>query len=242
MKQVRTWAGLCTGAALWGSLWLAEPALAGPYVMGWGFNGNAQASPVPTSVMSNVSSIAAGYRHSLAVKDGRAWAWGDNSYLQTNVPVIAQSGVTNVAGGYSFSLALKTDGSVQAWGADIVKTNVPNSATSGVTKIAAGEWHALALKDAALLFQFFVVDAQLFLLGLQFFGLALGFFQQLLQAVAVDTRAYGHGQHLGCTLQQAALGVAHGAIKAQLYNGKHFAVFHGWRNQQLGGAGLPGAG
>ena len=98
------------------------------------------------------------------------------------------------------------------------------------------------LKDAALLFQLFVVDAQLFLLGLQFFGLALGFFQQLLQAVAVDTRAYGHGQHLGCTLQQAALGVAHGAIKAQLYNGKHFAVFHGWRNQQLGGAGLPGAG
>lgn len=152
MKQVRTWAGLCTGAALLGSLWLAEPALAGPYVMRWGFdNGDAKAHEVPTSVMSNVSSIAAGYRHSLAVKDGRAWAWGDNSYLQTNVPVIAQSGVTNVAGGYSFSLALKTNGSVQAWGADIVKTNVPNSATSGVTKIAAGEWHALALKNGGVL-------------------------------------------------------------------------------------------
>lgn len=152
MKQVRAWVGLCASAAMLGGVLLAEPAVAqGDYLLGWGMNASNQAAPVPTNVIAGASSISAGYWHSLAVKDGRAWAWGQNDYLQTNVPVIAQSGVTNVAGGGVFSLALKTDGSVQAWGAGIVATNVPLSATSGVTKIAAGEWHALALKDGGVL-------------------------------------------------------------------------------------------
>ncbi|HAL91645.1 MAG TPA: hypothetical protein DCM68_01310, partial [Verrucomicrobia bacterium] len=132
-------------------LLLAEPVAAATHPLGWGLNADKQASPVPTNVMTDASVISAGYLHSIAVKDGRAWAWGNNSYLQTNVPVVAQSGVTNVAGGGTFSLALKTDGSVIAWGAGIVATNVPASTTSGVTQVAAGEWHALALKDGGVL-------------------------------------------------------------------------------------------
>ena len=98
------------------------------------------------------------------------------------------------------------------------------------------------LKDAALLLQLFVVDAQLLLLRLQLFRLALGFFQQRLQSVAVDARADGHGQHFRGALQQRALGVAHGPVKAQLDDGIHLTPFHGRRQQQLAGVGLPGAG
>lgn len=133
--------------ALWGGLFLAESAWAGLHVVGWGLNASNQASPVLTNVMSDGSSIAAGYYHSLVLKSGRVWAWGDNASGQTNVPVAAQSGVSRIAGGGAFSLALKTDGSVVAWGLPIVATNVPAAALSGVTRIAGGESHALALKD-----------------------------------------------------------------------------------------------
>ncbi len=120
------------------------------YPYGWGLNGDFQAAPISTNVLSNVSVINAGYYHSLAVKDGRAWAWGNNTYAQTNVPVSAQSDVSQVAGGLSFSLALKTSGSVVAWGASLIATNIPAAATSGVSAIAAGEWHALALKNGGV--------------------------------------------------------------------------------------------
>ncbi len=119
--------------------------------MGWGLNADRQASPVPTNVMNGASSIAAGYLHSLAIDAGRVWAWGNNTYSQTNVPVSAQSGVTQVVGGASFSLARKTDGTVVIWGAGYVTTNMPTSATSGVSQVAAGEWHALALKDGGII-------------------------------------------------------------------------------------------
>ncbi len=148
MKQgykVAGMSGLAVGMACW---LLVESVFAqGAYVVGWGMNAGNQASPVPTNVMSGASSIAAGYNHSLAVKNGRVWAWGENTYGQTNVPFFAESGVTNVAGGGDYSLALKTDGSVLAWGA---RTNVPTEASSGVSKIAAGEYHALALKAGGI--------------------------------------------------------------------------------------------
>ena len=152
MNHVRTWAGLCAGAALLGGLGLAQPAVAqNAHPLGWGRNADSQASPVPTNVLNGVSSISAGYLHSMAVKNGRAYAWGNNNHGQTNVPAIALSGVTNVAAGGTFSLALKTDGSVQAWGTAVVATNVPAAAAAGVSKIAGGEWHALALKNGGVL-------------------------------------------------------------------------------------------
>ncbi len=152
MKQDRTWVGLCSCLIWAGVLWGALPAQAqSPYTLGWGLNGDYQASPVPTNVISGCSSISAGYLHSLAVKNGRVYAWGKNDYGQSTVPVAAWSGVTNVAGGGVFSLALKTDGTVLAWGAGLVATNIPSSATGGVSQVAAGDWHALALKDGGVI-------------------------------------------------------------------------------------------
>lgn len=137
--------------ALLGSLLLAGTASAATHALGWGLNYDYQAAPVPTNAMSDVSDVAAGYFHSLALKSGRVWAWGNNSAGQTNVPALAQSGVVEIAAGNEFSLALRNTGAVVAWGTDIITTNVPAATTSGVTQVAAGEYHALALKDGGVI-------------------------------------------------------------------------------------------
>ncbi len=121
------------------------------YLLGWGWNADRQASPVPTNVLSGIESFSAGRLHSLAVRNGRVWAWGSNLSGETNVPVAAQSDVMAVAAGDGFSLALKTDGSVQAWGKPVIVTNVPSGVSSGVEQIAAGESHALALKEGGVI-------------------------------------------------------------------------------------------
>ena len=95
--------------------------------------------------MSGASAIAAGYDHSLAVKDGRVWAWGTNDFGQTNVPVAAQSGVTKVSAGSSFSMALKSSGDIVVWGSPVLSSNIPANAVIGVSGISADLWNALAL-------------------------------------------------------------------------------------------------
>ena len=140
---------VCSGLALGVGLLFSEPVWAqSAYPLSWGQN--QEFYPVPTNAMSNVTAIAAGYHHNLALKSGRVWAWGDNSLDQTNVPVSAQSGVTSIAGGGWFSLAIKTNGSVVAWGVGVVRTNVPASLTGGVTQVAGGEYHALAVKEGGV--------------------------------------------------------------------------------------------
>jgi alpha-tubulin suppressor-like RCC1 family protein len=77
-------------------------------------------------VANNVVAIAAGYYHSLFIKnDGSLWAMGDNSwgelgdgtYNSTNRPEqIVASGVIAIAAGYDDSLFLKNDGSLWAMG------------------------------------------------------------------------------------------------------------------------------
>ncbi len=151
MKRFRLWAGAGAGLLKAIVLMLAVPASAANHPLGWGLNGSEQASPVPTNAMTDVATIAAGHYHSLALKNGRVWAWGDNSAGQIDVPVAAQSAVSNMAAGAEFSMALRNDGSVVVWGADIVRTNMPAAATSGVSQVAAGEAHALALKDGAVI-------------------------------------------------------------------------------------------
>ncbi len=150
MKQASTSVSVRAYALVLGWLWMAASAGAATHPLGWGLNADKQASPVPTNVMTDASSIAGGYYHSLAIKSGRAWAWGMNTYGQTTVPVAAQSGVSQVAGGGTFSLALKSDGSVVAWGTGAVVTNSPATVASGVTQVSAGENHALALKAGGI--------------------------------------------------------------------------------------------
>jgi len=75
-------------------------------------------------VASNVMAMAAGFSHSLFLKNnGSLWAMGNNNYGQlgdgtwnsTNQPEqIVASGVTAIAAGHSHSLFLKSDGSL--WG------------------------------------------------------------------------------------------------------------------------------
>ena len=129
---------------------LVGSAEAATHPLGWGLNATNQASPVPTNVMNDATAIAAGYHHSLAIKDGKVWTWGNGANGLTNIPLAAQSGVAAVAGGDSFSLALKTNGAVIGWGGGVAATNVPISLTSGVTKIAAGEAHGLALLNGGV--------------------------------------------------------------------------------------------
>lgn len=81
----------------------------------------------PSGYLSGVEAIAAGSRHSLALKsDGSVWAWGSNRVNElgdgTNdnstqpVRVGNLSEVEAIAAGSSHNLALKNDGTVWAWG------------------------------------------------------------------------------------------------------------------------------
>ncbi len=131
-------------------------------------------SPVQAVGLSNVTAIAAGDAHGLAVRnDGTVWAWGSNFEGQlgdgtttgraTPAQVPGLSGIVAVAAGEKHSLALKNDGTVWAWGlntegqlGDATQTrrlspvqvvNSGGGALTGVTQIAAGARHSMVLKD-----------------------------------------------------------------------------------------------
>ncbi|CAK0780287.1 exported hypothetical protein [Gammaproteobacteria bacterium] len=118
--------------------------------------------------LTNVSAIAAGWAHTLALKtDGTVWAWGDNWYGQlgdgttTNssfpVPVKNLANVAAISAGFSHSVALKTDGTVWAWGANwfghlgdgtTTDSAIPIQVKdlANVSVISASGVHTLALK------------------------------------------------------------------------------------------------
>lgn len=118
--------------------------------------------------MDGALDVGAGAFHSLAVKDGRVWAWGWNAFGQLGIgstvdrPLAVQvpglSRVTAVAGGAGHSLAVTDDGSVWAWGLNHVGQVGTGTTTDslvpvrvvGPTKViavAAGLYHSLALSS-----------------------------------------------------------------------------------------------
>jgi alpha-tubulin suppressor-like RCC1 family protein len=123
--------------------------------------------PTAVNVGSNVSQVAAGYDHSLAViSDGSVWSWGSHTFgqLGTGSTLSAASPqlvsgisgtITQVAAGWNHSLALGSDGTVWAWGdnqyGELGDGNVLQSDTpvklglSNITQIAAGDDWSLAL-------------------------------------------------------------------------------------------------
>ena len=125
-------------------------------------------TPVPVSGMdSGVTAIAAGYQHSLAVKDGGLYAWGVNYAGELGdgtttdrlipVPVIGLvSGVTAIAAGDHHSLAVK-DGGVYAWGnnssvssamVQLTSHSIPAlviGLSSGATAVAASRDNSFAV-------------------------------------------------------------------------------------------------
>ena len=127
--------------------------------------------PALVNGLSGIKSIAAGYQHSLALKnDSTLWAWGDNTDGQlgdgTNagktapVKINGLSGVIAMSGGTAgyHSIALKKDGTVWTWGRNtdgqlgdgtIISKNAPVQVSSltGIIAIAGGEYHSLAIKN-----------------------------------------------------------------------------------------------
>jgi alpha-tubulin suppressor-like RCC1 family protein len=147
-----------------------------PYSWGYNFYGQLGDSsttnrntPVQVSDLTDVTTVAGGTAHSLALKsDGTVWAWGRNSFGQLgdgtttnrNIPVQVSdlTDITAVAGGSAHSLALKSDGTVWAWGYNSYGqlgdgTTIDNSTpvqVSGLTDVitvSGGADHSLALKS-----------------------------------------------------------------------------------------------
>ncbi|MEI6786217.1 MAG: hypothetical protein WCQ21_35495, partial [Verrucomicrobiota bacterium] len=113
-------------------------------VYAWGADEHGQTDVPP--FLTNVMGVAAGYAHSLVVKDdGTVAAWGDNEFGQS-MPPNGLSNLVAVAAGAAHSLALKEDGGVLAWGRrDMGQTNVPSNVTNAIA-ISAGGQQSLALR------------------------------------------------------------------------------------------------
>jgi len=108
--------------------------------------------------LSNVTAIAAGAGHALALKaDGTIVAWGDDGYGQTKVPA-GLSNVVAIAAGEDHSLALTADGRLVSWGSYYGMAHTigleghwpvtdPPAGLSNVMAIASGEDHDLAVRS-----------------------------------------------------------------------------------------------
>ena len=109
-----------------------------------GTPGTPLSSPTSIAGLTNVTTVAAGLYHSLALEDdGSVWAWGNAPALgsasgvaggDTGTPVQvtlpADDPATAIAAGGAHSLALLQDGSVWAWGSDGAG-QIGDGATSG---------------------------------------------------------------------------------------------------------------
>ena len=102
----------------------------------WGYDSGSGETIVPDG-LANVTAIAAGGEHSLAVSNGFVVAWGYDDEGQCDPPP-GLSNVVSVAAGPYHSLALLQNGTVIAWGDNQYgATNVP-AGLSNVVAIAAG--------------------------------------------------------------------------------------------------------
>lgn len=130
--------------------------------VGWGLDYYGESTGVPSGtlyysnavitlngqVLSNLTAIAAGNSHSVALRsNGTVVVWGNNQYDQTNVPAGLNNVVAIAKGGNESAdrvLALKADGTLACWGGGGVLTNVPAGLTNAVA-IAVGSAHSLTL-------------------------------------------------------------------------------------------------
>jgi alpha-tubulin suppressor-like RCC1 family protein len=106
----------------------------------WGENEYGESTP--QVAITNISAIAAGEYHSVAVEDnGTVIQWG---YNWGDVPADLTNAVA-VAAGFEHSIALRSDGTVETWGATNADANYVPTGLSRVTAVAAGWIHNVAL-------------------------------------------------------------------------------------------------
>jgi hypothetical protein len=77
---------------------------------------------------THLVAIAAGSNHCVALdREGRVFAWGDNSTGQCDVPIAAQANIVKIAAGGDLSMALTRDGRVLFWGLQDVAVGSPDA-------------------------------------------------------------------------------------------------------------------
>lgn len=136
--------------------------------LGLGEDVRRSATPVAVPGLRNVTTVACGGRHTLALaKGGVVWAWGDNEYGQLGtgnrntsplpVQVKGLTGVVAIAAGAYHSVAVRDDGTVWVWGynadgqlgtGSTSDSHVPVrlDTIQGVRSAAAGVGYTLFLK------------------------------------------------------------------------------------------------
>ncbi|MFC1742754.1 RCC1 domain-containing protein [Candidatus Riflebacteria bacterium] len=113
--------------------------------------GSIRAKIMTDPAITDVTAVAAGFYHSLALKsDGTVWSWGYNNYGQTGTTgsgydrywpeqISGISGGKGIAAGRYHSLAVDSDGTVWAWGYNyygqlgILSTTTTSSSSSTST-------------------------------------------------------------------------------------------------------------
>ena len=144
--------------------------------LGDGSRSAGRRTPVQVYDLDNVIAIAAGGRHTVALRvDGSVWTWGANEEGQLGagigrwdhframpVEVPELNNVTRIATGRHHTVALRNDGTVWAWGRNgsgqlgdgtryTRNTPVQVQEITSVTAIAAGGDHSLASRRDATL-------------------------------------------------------------------------------------------
>jgi alpha-tubulin suppressor-like RCC1 family protein len=137
--------------------------------LGIGTFGGNSSTPQVVNGLTDVTSIATGLDHTLALRSDRTvWAWGENDVCQlglsdtapraTATQVPGLTNVTAIFSGGAHSFALRSDGAVFAWGFNANNQlglgNMSNEVCSptrvtaldgrGVVELAAGGFHSLA--------------------------------------------------------------------------------------------------
>ena len=220
-------------------------------------------SIIPAVAQSGVSAIACGMCQTIILKEGKVYAWGENSSGEclgtdavggiissspTGAPVQIMgqvlAGVTAIASGMSHTIALK-NGEVLAWGNDDWdQCVIPDAAKSGVTAIAGGHGHCVALKDGSVLAWGENDDNQCDIPGVASFGvsaIASGYYHTIaLKDGAV--LAWGRDTYGQCTIPVAAnsgvTSIAGGAMHTiALKNGAVLAWGAGTTNTGEGNCG-----
>jgi alpha-tubulin suppressor-like RCC1 family protein len=108
----------------------------------WAWGDNEYGESTAPLAITNISAIAAGEYHSVAVEDnGTVIQWG---YNWGDVPADLTNAVA-VAAGFEHSIALRSDGTVETWGATNADANYVPDGLTGVTAVAAGWNHNVAL-------------------------------------------------------------------------------------------------